>query len=762
MSFRFQDSPSAIFVLSFDEDITDYQAALDCDHDAYELMEFLSRPSSCASLPHTEPNDIFSISDSTLLIGNGRDVNNTNIELSLREKARSPIHRHISGWRRGVSTAAITTSLVLCINIGLAIWAATRTGTQDGIGILYEGICSNSSQINTGLHLAINILSTLLLGAGNYTMQCLSAPTRAEVDHAHRQGLWLDIGVSSVRNIFRIGRGRAVLWVLLGLSSLPLHLLYNSTIHQTIVANQYIVFVISEDFLNGAAFNVSSCVAHDPQYTFTTSKADYITEYNSVLQNLQLQDVSSIQNLSNEACIAAYGGSFVTNRGHVFAVSPKEDPPGNNSLLTVFFPPLIKVQSYEGNWVCTSSAAYPASRCDVGTSKPDPSNWKFVGHPIAYCLSQQAEEICRFEFSMQLLLAVILCNLITAICMAVTILQQKEPTLVTIGDAISSFLDAPDPTTIKNCMMSRADVVRGRWGRQKRFPCEQIRSQSPLRRAWSAKSQRWFSAASGRRWLVCISLCSIALVAAAVLLWMSVTATRSDISTVDMKTLWNLGFGAVNGQLLLDPYEQAPGAGSLIPNVLVANFPQVIFSCLDLMYNSLYTCMLLGHEWTNYAYQGKSLRVTSPAGEQRSSYWLQLPYTYSIPLMVLSGLMHWLISQSLFLARIGEKDSQGDIVVTESTCGYSPIAIIFSIMVGSLMVIGLILNGFRRYRPGVPLAPSCSAAISAACHPADDGNAARSRVRWGEVNAPTTDGLGHCTFTSDLDVRMPTPGRLYE
>ena len=173
--------------------------------------------------------------------------------------------------------------------------------------------------------------------------------------------------------------------------------------------------------------------------------------------------------------------------------------------------------------------------------------------------------------------------------------------------------------------------------------------------------------------------------------------------------------------------------------------------------------MLLGNEWTNYAHQRKSLRVTSPCGQQRSSYWLQLPYTYSIPLLVLSGLMHWLVSQSLFLARIGQSDGQGNIDVITSTCGYSPIAIIFTIIVGSIMVIGVILNGFWRYRPGMPLAPSCSAAISAACHPlAGDGNAARSLVRWGEVPALTADGLAHCTFTSDADVTMPIFGRLYE
>jgi hypothetical protein len=71
-------------------------------------------------------------------------------------------------------------------------------------------------------------LSTLLLAASNYTMQCLSAPSRKEIDSAHRSDGYLDVGVQSLRNVVSGhvgGRKKVVWWVLLG-SSLPLHLWY--------------------------------------------------------------------------------------------------------------------------------------------------------------------------------------------------------------------------------------------------------------------------------------------------------------------------------------------------------------------------------------------------------------------------------------------------------------------------------------------------------------------------------------------------------
>lgn len=127
------------------------------------------------------------------------------------------------------------------------------------------------------------------------------------------------------------------------------------------------------------------------------------------------------------------------------------------------------------------------------------------------------------------------------------------------------------------------------------------------------------------------------------------------------------------------------------------------------------------------------------------------------------GTLHWLVSQSISLARVGRfhadgtEESFNDI---EPEIGYSCIAIISTILFGSIVVLLGILNGFRRYKPGIPLTGSCSAAVSAACQrPKEDEDVADKTVMWGV--ASTKNGVGNCCFES-FEVTPPVVGELDE
>lgn len=177
-------------------------------------------------------------------------------------------------------------------------------------------------------------------------------------------------------------------------------------------------------------------------------------------------------------------------------------------------------------------------------------------------------------------------------------------------------------------------------------------------------------------------------------------------------------FGAVNTGNIIS---NSLGAG-LVANVVLANTPQLVISFIYVFYNDAFTRMLLSVEYAQFAITRKALRVTRPRGQQRSTYWLQLPFRYSIPIMLAMVLLHWLVSRSIFLVRItiydvtGAHDPKRDI----NACGFSPLAILLAFCVITILI--AVFVGLGRYRyveSGMPAASSCSVAISAAAHPSE-------------------------------------------
>ena len=143
-----------------------------------------------------------------------------------------PNHAKAQTWRiwwskreivlRGCSIIA---ALVLVANLASAIYFRLKWKPTRDIGSMYLGECTTVQGINSWLHIAINVLSTALLGVSNLCMQLLAAPTRPEIDEAHGRHIWLDIGVPSFRNIRYISTRRKVIVFVLAASSIPLHFL---------------------------------------------------------------------------------------------------------------------------------------------------------------------------------------------------------------------------------------------------------------------------------------------------------------------------------------------------------------------------------------------------------------------------------------------------------------------------------------------------------------------------------------------------------
>ena len=132
--------------------------------------------------------------------------------------------------------------------------------------------------------------------------------------------------------------------------------------------------------------------------------------------------------------------------------------------------------------------------------------------------------------------------------------------------------------------------------------------------------------------------------------------------------------------------------------------------------------------------------------------------------MTLSGLVHWLTSLSIFLARIEISDQFGrEISLTINTVGYSCIAIISVLTLGIIALLTAAGMGYKPFAAEITTVGSCSAAISAACHawgPGSEGIVGK-KLRWGDVGSAPGLEVRHLTFSSQDGVRKPVVGDVY-
>ena len=203
-------------------------------------------------------------------------------------------------------------------------------------------------------------------------------------------------------------------------------------------------------------------------------------------------------------------------------------------------------------------------------------------------------------------------------------------------------------------------------------------------------------------------------------------------------TFWTQGFGTPYPLAILQLPKDLPEIGV----VLLANLPQAILSFIYLYYNDILTCMLVSTEFIRHAHAHKGLRVTFPRGEQRSTYTLSLPLKASVPLMVGSGLLHWAMSQSLFLAKVHVLSPFGEIDVDRSfsTVGWSSLALLILLLVGGLMLVALVVSGSRKFAPGAPIVGGNSRAILAASFTFGNGKEeALKKVKYGVLGDVGSD-----------------------
>ncbi|OCK73823.1 hypothetical protein K432DRAFT_311957 [Lepidopterella palustris CBS 459.81] len=199
----------------------------------------------------------------------------------------------------------------------------------------------------------------------------------------------------------------------------------------------------------------------------------------------------------------------------------------------------------------------------------------------------------------------------------------------------------------------------------------------------------------------------------------------------------------------------------ILLNAAIANAPQIYLSLCYVTFNGLYTCIAMVYEWNAWATVRKGLRVTKAEGAQRSTYFLQLPYKWAVPLTITSGVLHWLMSETLFIVRADIRTPGGDLDDRESisACGYSLSSLLALVLVAFVLIFVTVYTVTRRVQQHIPFAAASSLVLSAACHPPpEDVDTHLKEVQWGVVDS--FKDVGHCSFSSN-QVLQPLAGNRY-
>ena len=658
------------------------------------------------------------------------------------------------GCQGGVANAIIFGFFTLILNTAIACWLLAAGGSGPSFVVTERRSCKSSRSIITIAQLIINILATLLLTASNYCMQVLSSPLREEVDAAHAAKEWLYIGVPNCRNLRYLPWTRRLLLLTLAICSLPVHLLWNSAIIQELPANNYFIAAVSKEFVSGAPIDA---------LPFLFFKELQVAE--RIEESLESMKHDSA-NLTVAECITNYAKELISDYSNVALVTNVHN--ASSSLLGLWeydvrSPPNGTLYALATNWPCDIDQAMAVERVDCNLANLATSNatyWSpfgdhssYFGHPydsypsvvyssVDYCLAQRTHRTCRIILIPSILWVVLAANLFKVICFYGTLLivrNSSEP-LVTTGDAVQSFLNKPDAKLGQRCLSSVSHV--------RNEPKFWTTPEMPLE--WLPTHKVGLCGASLSSWL-----------------WLFLPAVTGIglgfclFILKDLKKFLSFGFSSTNKSELMSQRDESINFG-IVAGTLLANTPQIILSYIYTAYNALITSMSSHTELLRYSTKRRGLSVTRPSGTQRSSYYLSLPYRFSIPLLIASMILHWLVSESFFLARViayaqdGTEDP-GDLV---SAVGFSSYAILVSLSVMIFMLLAILTLGlWMRYSSTMPLAATCSASIAAICQPAQgaefEPHLAKLPLCWGSVDQELAgvydkDGryVNHATFSS--------------
>lgn len=179
------------------------------------------------------------------------------------------------------------------------------------------------------------------------------------------------------------------------------------------------------------------------------------------------------------------------------------------------------------------------------------------------------------------------------------------------------------------------------------------------------------------------------------------------------------------------------GGSSMAGLAVQANIPQTFLAIITLKKNAAFVEMTQAAEYAQFARTRKTLRVSVPIGNQRGTHLFSMPLRYAIPVQGIAAALQWTISQSIIPLQVTFLPTDGGIQFEDLfDLAFSPLAIIASTVMSGVLLLSVLVVWLWKLTPPMPLASSCSLALSAAAHPQQppnfltDPDAAYKEVQW--------------------------------
>jgi hypothetical protein len=203
--------------------------------------------------------------------------------------------------------------------------------------------------------------------------------------------------------------------------------------------------------------------------------------------------------MSWQDCESIYNRDFVFDHGDVIYVTPntlgqQSGTSSSNSTSQIYSTTNFTLKSASYITWKPPNQTFPYAQLTLNNTvitQPKGGTGRNITptyHSVTSCYSKTAVGHCKLKFNIPIIVIVIVCNASKAICMLLTVWNTKEYPLVTLGDAIASFLEDPDPTTTNMCLVSKENVEKA-W------------SMPQLPRKWKGVIEKGYYSVSPRRWM---------------------------------------------------------------------------------------------------------------------------------------------------------------------------------------------------------------------------------------------------------------------